>query len=221
VYKLQVKTRNSTCTHASPRALQFQTLPSGLRNCHVSSGSGTHLPDRKGSGATMCIVAPDPLGGLWCAACPAASDLASLSGGLRATTCHAVPCGPRASNIKKSLTSLPVQLGSHVPNARTHICKTPDANVIMGLQDVWTSSAFNAYKTCRQTTHLMPTRRADRRLQRDYSAASGLLTTRLSPLQCQATRQHGVMLLNESGMAGRQDRAHPMPSKTSFATSSQ
>jgi hypothetical protein len=45
---------------------------------HMSSGSESH----QGSGATTCIMAPDPLGGLQCAACVAALDLASLQGGL-------------------------------------------------------------------------------------------------------------------------------------------
>jgi hypothetical protein len=76
----------------------------------VSSGFGTHLPDRKGSGAAMCTVALDPAslqgtresigvpcalrlqilppckGGLQCATCPAAPDPASVQG--RALMCH-------------------------------------------------------------------------------------------------------------------------------------
>jgi hypothetical protein len=72
----------------------------------VSSGSECHLPVSKGSDAVMCIVAPYPLGGLQCAACPTALDLASLLGGLQAATRLMVPCGPWASNIKKSLADL-------------------------------------------------------------------------------------------------------------------
>jgi hypothetical protein len=56
----------------------------------------------------------------------------------RAPGCH-VSCGsygPRASNIKKCLTDLPVHLGSHVPNARMHVFKSPDVRAIMVLQDV-------------------------------------------------------------------------------------
>jgi hypothetical protein len=66
-YKLQVKIGSEVCTHAPPHVLQYQTLPpsqGGLCSCHVSSGSGSHLPDRKGSGAMTCIVVPYLLGGL-------------------------------------------------------------------------------------------------------------------------------------------------------------
>jgi hypothetical protein len=119
-YKLQVKTRSEACTHGLPRVLRYRTLPpskGGLRGYHVSSGSRFRLPDRKGFDAAMCIVAPNMLRGLWCTMYPMVSDPNSLRGGLRAATHPMVPCGPRASNIKKSLASLPVQLGSHVPNA--------------------------------------------------------------------------------------------------------
>jgi hypothetical protein len=82
-YKLQVKTGSGVCTLAPPRALQYWTLPpsqGGLRSCHVSRGSRSHLPDRKGSGAAMCIVALDLLVGLRCAMCPVTPDPASLIG---------------------------------------------------------------------------------------------------------------------------------------------
>jgi hypothetical protein len=129
IYNLKVKTGSEACTHEPPRALQYRTLPpshGGFPSCHMSSGFGSYLPDKKGSGATTCTVALDPLGRLRCTACPMALDPASLQGGLRATTRPTVPCGPRASNIKKRLVCLPVQLGSHVPNA-THMfprCQT-------------------------------------------------------------------------------------------------
>jgi hypothetical protein len=42
--------------------------------CHMSSGSGTRLPDRKGSDTVTCIVALDPLGGLRCAVSPTTLD---------------------------------------------------------------------------------------------------------------------------------------------------
>jgi hypothetical protein len=79
-----------------------------------------------------------------------ALDLAALLGGIQAITCPTVHYGPRASNIKKSLTGLSVQLGSHVLNAHAHVCKAPDVRVIMDLQDVRIRSAINACKTCRQ-----------------------------------------------------------------------
>jgi hypothetical protein len=49
---------------------------------------------------------------------------------------HMVPCGQRASNIKKSLVGLPLPLGTHIPNAHVHASKAPDIRAIMGLQDV-------------------------------------------------------------------------------------
>jgi hypothetical protein len=115
----------------------------------LSSGSGPHLLDRKGSDAAMCIVIPDPLGGLRCATCPMALNPASLLGGLRATTRPSVPYGPRISDTKKRLAGLPVQLGSYVPNAHAHISKAPDVKPIMGLQEVQVGSTVNAEKTCK------------------------------------------------------------------------
>jgi hypothetical protein len=78
-------------------------------------------------------MAPDLLRGLRCATCPTAPNPASLVVGLRATTHNAVPCESWASNIKKRLTGLPVQLGSHVPNTRAHIFNASDVRVIMDL----------------------------------------------------------------------------------------
>jgi hypothetical protein len=100
--------------------------------------------------------------------------------GSNAATYPAAPCGPRVSSIKKDLAVLPVQLGTHVPNAHTHVSKALDIRAIMGLQDVRTGSA-----------------------------APALWTTRLAPLQCQATRQHGATLLTECSVAGdKTRRAH-------------
>jgi hypothetical protein len=62
-YKFQVKIRSGACTHAPPHALQHRTLPpsrGGLRGCHMFNDSGSRLPDRNGSGAATCTVAPDP-----------------------------------------------------------------------------------------------------------------------------------------------------------------
>jgi hypothetical protein len=73
-----------------------------------------------------------------------------LLGGLRAATHPAVPYGPGATDIKKSLVGLPVNLGPHVPNARAHVSKTPNVRVIISLQDVRAGSAVNACKTCGQ-----------------------------------------------------------------------
>jgi hypothetical protein len=115
---------------------------------HVSSGSGSCLPDKKVSGTATCIVALDPLGGLRCTTCPAVPDPASLQRGLQDAMRPTVPFGPRASNIKKSLASLSMQSGSYVLNARAHVSKVPNIRVIMGMQDVRADNAFNAYNMC-------------------------------------------------------------------------
>jgi hypothetical protein len=60
------------------------------------------------------------------------SDPASLRGGLRAATHPMPPYGPRASNIKNSLASLPVRLGLRVPNAHVYVSKTHNVRAIMG-----------------------------------------------------------------------------------------
>jgi hypothetical protein len=44
---------------------------------------------------------------------------------------------------------MPVQLDMHVPNARTHISKTPDVRAIMSLQDVRVGSTDRSCKKCR------------------------------------------------------------------------
>jgi hypothetical protein len=82
--KLQVKTRSGACTHASPRALQHRTLPpsqGGLWGCHVFSGSGSSLPDRRAPTPPRVpwLQTPPPYkGGLRCTMCPKALDPASL-----------------------------------------------------------------------------------------------------------------------------------------------
>jgi hypothetical protein len=46
-------------------------------------------------------------------------------------------------------------------------------------------------------------------LQCDYSTAPALWITRLTPLQCQVTRQHGATLLTECSVTGdKSRRAH-------------
>jgi hypothetical protein len=115
----------------------------------VSSGSGAHLPTKEGSGVATCTVAPNPLGGLRSIVCPTTPDPASLQGGLWATTRPTALRGPQALSIKKILASLPVQQGSHVPNARVPVSNAPDIRAIMGLQDVRAGTPINAYKTCK------------------------------------------------------------------------
>jgi hypothetical protein len=153
MYKLQVKTRSRACTHTPLRVLQHRTLPPSqceLWGCHVSSGSRTCLPAKVGSDVATCIMTPNSLGGLQSTTYSVALDPASLLGGLQAAMRPAVPCGPRASNIKKSLAGLPVRLDPCVPNVHAHISKTLDVRAIMGLQDVRAGSAVNACKICGQ-----------------------------------------------------------------------
>jgi hypothetical protein len=102
------------CIHAASCAQLHQTLPlcqSELCWCHVSSGSGPHLPTREGSGATMCTVARDPASLLGRA--PVRHyllrhlTLPPCWDGSDAVTCPTAPCGPRASSIKKNLDGIP------------------------------------------------------------------------------------------------------------------
>jgi hypothetical protein len=90
-------------TPVLPRVIWLWISPlgrGGLWCCHVSYGSGPHLPAEMGYGAATCPVGPYE---------------------------------PRASSIKKSLTCLPVQLGTHVPNAHMHVSKAPHVKTIMRL----------------------------------------------------------------------------------------
>jgi hypothetical protein len=118
-----------------------------------------------------------------------------------AVTCPAGAYGTRASSIKKNLAGLPVQLGTHVPNARTHVSNAPHVRAIMPMQDMQTGSVVNTCKACGQASTV--------RLQYGYSVMPSLWTTRLAPLQCQVTRQHDATLLTECSVAGdKTRRAH-------------
>jgi hypothetical protein len=75
---------------------------------------------------------------------------------------------------------MPVQLGTHVPNARTHVYKASHVRAIMRLQDMQTDSVVNTCEACKHASTIQ--------LQCGYSATSALWTTRLAPLQCQVTR---------------------------------
>jgi hypothetical protein len=101
----------------------------------MSYGSGRRLLAEVGSDAAMCPTAP---------------DTASLLGGLQAAMHPVVSCESRASSIKKSLASLPVQLGTHVLNSHMHVFMALDVKATMGLQDVRTGNTVNTYKACRQ-----------------------------------------------------------------------
>jgi hypothetical protein len=65
--------------------------------------------------------------------------------GSGAATCPAAPCGLWASSVKKSLSVMPVQLGTHVPNVRAQVFNAPD----------------RACMTCGQAMQSMQARRVD------------------------------------------------------------
>jgi hypothetical protein len=101
---------------------------------HVSYSSRSYLPTGYGSRAPHVLR-------LWIL--PPYRE-----GSGAATACPVVSCGLQTSSIKKSLAYLLVQLGTHVPNARTPVFKAPDVRVIMVLQDVRVGYVVNPYKTC-------------------------------------------------------------------------
>jgi hypothetical protein len=98
-------------------------------------GSGPRLPSREGYDAIVCPTAPNP---------------ASPMGGLR--RCHASRGSLWAMGHKhKEKPNWHTYVASPcVSKARVHVSKTPDNRAIMGVQDVWVGSAFNACKTCGQ-----------------------------------------------------------------------
>jgi hypothetical protein len=51
---------------------------------------------------------------------------------------------------------MPVQSGTHVSNAHTHVSKVPDVRAFIGMQDVWACSIVNAYKACRHAATVRP-----------------------------------------------------------------
>jgi hypothetical protein len=94
---------------ASSRVQWFQILPPcsrGLRRCYMSRGSGPRLPAREGSGAATCTMAPNPASLLGRAPTPPRvprhRTLPPYREGSGAVTRPLVPCGPRASSIKKN-----------------------------------------------------------------------------------------------------------------------
>jgi hypothetical protein len=105
-----------------PRALRFQTS-------HASWGGLQCCHVSYGSGPSL-----------------------SAEVGSDAATYPTGPYGPRDSSIKKSLADLPVQLGTHAPNAHAHVSKVPHIRVIMRLQDVQTDSVVNTCKACRHVS---------------------------------------------------------------------
>jgi hypothetical protein len=69
-----------------------------------------------------------------------------------------------------------MQQGSPFSYVCVHISNAPDVRIIMRLQYVRVRIAINA---------------------------PALLITRMAPLQCRETRQHGTTLLAEGGVVGR------------------
>jgi hypothetical protein len=146
----------TTCPVAPDPAFPIRRAPAP----HVYHGSGVPCvlqlwilpPSREGSGAPCILqlhILPPCKGGLWSATCPTAPDPAPYrEGSSVATAWPTVSYGPRGSNIKKILAGLPVQLGSHVPNARTPVSKAPDLRAVLGPQDLREGSTFNACKMC-------------------------------------------------------------------------
>jgi hypothetical protein len=100
--------------------------------CHMFYSSGFHLSIVEGSEAPFVLWILPPY----------------REGSGAAIVCSVASCESRVSNIKKSLTGLPVQLGMHVPNTHAYIFKAFDVRIIMGLQDVRVASTVNVCKTC-------------------------------------------------------------------------
>jgi hypothetical protein len=68
--------------------------------------------------------------------------------GSGAVTCTVTHCGSQVSSIKKSM---PVQLGTYVPNAHEHVSKAHGIRAIMSQKDVRVGNVVNSCKACRQT----------------------------------------------------------------------
>jgi hypothetical protein len=127
----------------------------------VPYGSEPHLPVEVGSGVATCPMALELASRLrWAPALPRVLWLRSSPPGLvgsGAVTCPRAPCEPWVSSIKKRLADLPMQLGTHISNARAHVSNAPHVRAVMRLQDV---RAYNIVNTC-----------ADMHLQCGYSTA--------------------------------------------------
>jgi hypothetical protein len=128
---------------ALPHVLWLQTSPltrGELWCCHMSYDSGPRLPDEVGSSAAVCPIALDLTYRLrWTLTLPHILWLRTSPpdwGGLR--RCHVSHDSLWATCFKhkESLADLPMQLGTHVPNARAHVFKAPHIRAIMRLQDV-------------------------------------------------------------------------------------
>jgi hypothetical protein len=114
--------------HALSCVPQLRTSPfyrGGFRCCHVSYGSGPHLPIGEGSGTAMCRAAPDPTSplrrvlALSCA--HGSGPRLPAEEGSDAATRLVVLCGLRASSVKE------VAAGpdAHLRLARSHGARVP------------------------------------------------------------------------------------------------
>jgi hypothetical protein len=124
MYRLQDKIRSKARIHGLPRTLRRWTSPpyrGGLQRCHVSSGSGPHLPAEVGFGTATCHEALD------LASLLGRASVLHMSYGSSSTMRHVVSYGSRASSIKKGLAGLPMQLGPCVSKALSHVSKAPGA----------------------------------------------------------------------------------------------
>jgi hypothetical protein len=144
-----------------PHVLWLQTSSpywGGLRCYHVFYSSEPRLLAGVGSGTATCPIAPNLASRLrWAptlpcviwlrispptevgtdtATCPMALELTfRLRCAPALPRVPRVPMGHELQNIKKSLAGLPVQLGTHVSNARAHVSKAPQIRAITRLQD--------------------------------------------------------------------------------------
>jgi hypothetical protein len=127
-----------------PRPWTSPPYRGGLRRCTMSLSSGPYLPAKVGSGAAMCQMAPAS---------------ASSRGSSEAATCPTTPSGLWTIGIKKDLTALGTQLGSHISKVCSRVTEAPARHVGMrhhhNLQDVRTSrySAAQHCSVARLPTH--------------------------------------------------------------------
>jgi hypothetical protein len=144
-----------------PCVLRLRTSPpcqGGLRRCHVFYGSGPYLPTEVGSDAAICPMASGLASRLrWAPMLPHVLWLRTLPLGQGGSWCYHTSRGFQWTMglryIKKGLASLAMQLVTRVFKAQSYVSEASDTWAIM------------TCKTCGQAAPLMPTIRAERRLQ--------------------------------------------------------
>jgi hypothetical protein len=170
--------RRRACIRAMSCATRLRTLPpcsGGLRCCYVSHGSRPRLPARESSGATTCLIAPDPaslwraegdpmlphvtrlrtlppyLGGLRCYHVPHGSEtyLPAREGGVRC--CHISHDPQRAVCLKNKerLSCNGMQQGSHVSKTHPRVTEVPARHAgrrhYHDLQTMWAGTIVPRY----------------------------------------------------------------------------